>query len=328
MRIATLFTLIALSNLPARAQMSAPIGSAIPAADRTLLAEAFRLAAAVEDSVWPGWSAAPFPVLLVAPDREYLVRQSHPSPDFARAGYDSLLASDVYVRPRQFPVNLLATFPAVAGVPTIVIGEPGNTGKHSTAWVLTLMHEHFHQLQYSRPDYQAGVRSLDLAHGDQSGMWMLNFPFPYDSAVVQARYATFAGSLAQRAAPDAVASAIRARTALQAALSAEQYRYLAFQLWQEGVARYTELAVARRAAAGGEPAAAFRALPDYTTYAAEARRLEQGIESGITAVELGEEKRVAFYATGPAYALLLDAVAPGWRDRYFETGFSLDPLLR
>src|SRR5207249_765319 len=78
-----------------------------------------------------------------------------PTPDFTGLGYDSLLATDVLVRDRHFAPNLLATFPAVAGVSTIVVGLPAATNKNSTEWVLTLLHEHFHQLQTSRPGYYA-----------------------------------------------------------------------------------------------------------------------------------------------------------------------------
>ena len=158
--------------------------ASLPAADRVRLAEAFRLAAAVGDRVWPGWSEAPFAVLLVTPEREFLLCHSRPSADFSRVGYDSLLGTEVFVRPRVFPTTFLATVPAVGGVPTIVVGQPANTGQASTRWVLTVLHEHFHQLQYSRPGYDAGVAALGLARGDSTGMWMLNYAFPYESAAV------------------------------------------------------------------------------------------------------------------------------------------------
>src|SRR5256714_2152033 len=120
-----------------RATPRAP-ASEISSGDRTRLAEAFRLASSLGDRVWPSWSDAPFAVLLVTPEREFLLRHPKPSTEFVRAGYDSLLASDVFVRPRVFSTTLLATFPAAGGVPTIVIGPASLTGKSSTAWVLTV----------------------------------------------------------------------------------------------------------------------------------------------------------------------------------------------
>src|ERR1043165_116982 len=95
--------------------------------DRVRLAEAFRLGDRVGERVWKGWGKAPFAVLLVTPEYEFLLRPPQPSDDFTRLGYDQLLKSEVYYRKRVFQPNLLATFPAVGGVSTIVIGQPANT---------------------------------------------------------------------------------------------------------------------------------------------------------------------------------------------------------
>jgi hypothetical protein len=312
-------------------------------ADRVRLAEAFRLAAAVGDRIWTEWSRAPFAVLLVTPEHEFLLRHPRPSPDFRRIGYDSLLETTVFTRPRVFAPNLLATFPAVGGVPTVVIGQPANTGLTSTRWVLTVLHEHFHQLQFSQPGYYADVDALGLARGDTTGMWMLNFAFPYDSAAVQSRFAAFVGALdtavdrslapslaSENGDAGRVASAravATARDLLRAVLSADDDRYLAFQMWQEGVARYTELRLARLAAGPSfAPGDAFRALPDFTDYSTASAEIERTIRIGLRSADLAHDRRVAFYPIGAATALLLDAVAPAWRARYFRERFTLEPL--
>ncbi len=90
----------------------------LPRLDRVRLAEAFRLADEVCEDVWPGWGRTPFGVLLVTDSIEFLVGHSRPSADFARQGYDSLMKQEVWTRPRQFLPTLLATFPAVSGIPT------------------------------------------------------------------------------------------------------------------------------------------------------------------------------------------------------------------
>lgn len=171
--------------LAAPAAADAQAAPALSPPDRVRLAEAIRLADAVCETVWPGWGRAAMPVLLVTDSAEFLVGHPRPSADFVRLGADPLLRREVWTRPPQFSPTLLATFPAVGGLPTIVIGSAERTGKSSTAWVLTLLHEHFHQWQYSQPDYYAGVTRLALARGDTTGAWMLNYPFPYDSVPVQ-----------------------------------------------------------------------------------------------------------------------------------------------
>src|SRR5215216_193422 len=242
--------------------------------DRVRLAEAFRLGDALGERVWQGWGKAPFAVLLVTPEHEFLIRHPRPSEDFAPAGYDPLLKSDVYFRPRTRPINLLATFPAVGGVSTIVIGQAENTAKKtSTPWVLTVLHEHFHQLQSSQPTYYAEVDALKLARGDQTGMWMLNFPFPYKDARVGERFSALSKLLADalRAKKGAEFSSrleqyLRARRSFRGTLGPDDYRYFSFQLWQEGIARYTEFRIADLAAKGYKPGREFRALKDYTPF--------------------------------------------------------------
>jgi len=303
--------------------IAAPATPTLDSDDRIRIAEAFRLGDAIGDSIWPGWTSAPFAVLLVTPEREFLVRHPRPSADFTRVGYDSLLRSEVLVRARTLSPALLATFPAVGGVPTIVVGTPRATGKSSTEWVLTLLHEHFHQLQTSRPDYYARVGALGLARGDQTGMWMLNYAFPYDSSLVQMRFGALAAHLdsaLSATAPDVRQShwlaARVARAALRAALPADDERYLAFQMWQEGVARYTELLAARFAARRFTPSAAFAALPDFVPFGAAATRIESGIHAGLRA-PLARDRRVAFYPVGAATALLLDEENAEWKGGYF-----------
>jgi hypothetical protein len=334
-RIALRFLLPALISASAVAQSpSAPASARLSTTDRLRLAEAFRLSAAMGDSIWPGWDRAPFVVLLVTPDQEFLIRHPDPTPEFQRVGYDSLLRAEVYRRPRVFAPNLLATFPAIRGVPTIVVGQAERTGKTSTTWVLTLMHEHFHQLQQALPDYFGRVAALDLAGGDNTGMWMLNYPFPYDSAAVQERAVAMwrpmirlLGGADTAARPRLLGEYRDARRQLQASLAPRDYRYLAFQLWQEGVARYAEHDAADVAVRTNDQASdAFRALPDYRPYAGAAATLRDENIVGAKEPRLATDRRVAFYALGYQTAAMLDVVAPGWRRRYLEAPFTLDGL--
>ena len=116
---------------------------------------------------------------------------------------------------------------------------------------------------------------------------MLNYAFPYDSSLVQARFAVLAAHLdsaLSATAPDVRRShwlaARVARAALRVALPPDDERYLAFQMWQEGAARYTELLAARFAARHFTPSAAFLALPDFVPFDAAAARIESGIRAG------------------------------------------------
>lgn len=240
---------------------------------------------------------------------------------------------DVRSRARVFAPTLLATFPAVSGLPTIVVGTAERTGKPSAEWILTLLHEHFHQWQYSLPDYYRRTEELDLAAGDSSGMWMLNYPFPYDSVPVQTGVKNLARALSQaldappRSRGPAIEAVIYARAALARHLTAAEMRYMEFQLWQEGVARFIEYRAAELASRSHRPGRAYRRLSDYTSYADVAKRNRIGLRRELNRLDLGKGRRISFYSLGAAYALLLESTQPGWKQRYESAPFVLTRLL-
>jgi hypothetical protein len=296
--------------------------------DRVRLAEAFNLGEKLGDNLWTGWSKAPFAVLLVTPDVEFLIRHPQPTQDFKTLGYDARLKSEVYYRDRKFDTNLLATFPAVSGISTIVIGQAENTAsKTSTPWVITLLHEHFHQLQDSQPGFFKDTEALNLSRGDQTGMWMLNYPFPYTSPKVTKQFAVLCRLLVEALKTDKVVFSnqlnayLQARDTLKKLVSADEYKYFSFQLWKEGIARYTEDRVASWAAAHYQPSREFRELKDFTTFAAVAEQVRTGILRELSTLKLEEYQRVAFYPLGAGEGLLLDRADPTWHSRYFVEKF-------
>jgi hypothetical protein len=304
----------------------------VPDIDRVRLAEAFRIGETLGNRIWAGWTKAPFAVLLVTPENEFLIRHPKPSADFTLIHYDPLLQSKVYYRRRTQPLNLLATFPIVGGVPTIVIGQAENTAKKtSTPWVVTMLHEHFHQLQYSQPDYYRQVEALGLSRGDQSGMWMLNYPFPYDWPEMKEHFSLLSRLLAEalqaRNSSEFAAKLsayLRQRDELGKTLSPDDYRYFSFQMWQEGIARYTEYRIAKLAAGKYKSSKAFRALKDYKPFAEVAQQIKSGILDELTTGKLEDNKRVMFYPLGAGEGLLLDRTNPRWRQHYFVDKFYLD----
>ena len=300
--------------------------------DRIRLAEAFRLSDKLGDELWAGWTKAPFAVLLVTADKEFLIRHPRPSEDFKLIGHDAQLNSDVYYRDRKFQPNLLATFPAVGGISTIVIGQAENTAsKTSTPWVITLLHEHFHQLQDSQPNFFKETEALNLSRGDQTGMWMLNYPFPYTTPEISRQYSTLARLLVEAIEAKTsvlfsskLASYLEARHALRNMLAPDDYKYLSFQLWKEGIARYTEYRVANWSASNYQPTRQFRKLKDFTSLAHVADQLRKGIVQELSTLKLEDAQRVVFYAFGAGEGLLLDRSNPQWHSRYFTEKFDTE----
>jgi hypothetical protein len=308
----------------------APAGKAprMTERQRVRLSEAFTVVADVQDEAWPGWSRAPSSLVLVDREFEYLLRSDQQPEGFADSEDDPGLGGRVLARPRTFATSSLATFPAFGPTPTIVVGTAEGTGKRSTRWVLAVAHEHFHQLQYSDPSYWTESQALDLAGGDQTGMWMLNYPFPYEAtsqtfASLSREIARLVGGPAPGPA-DAREAFWRRYAELCGSLKPADYRYLSFQLWQEGIARYAETRVAELAARGHRVSAAFAALPDYQPFAAAAAGVRDETLDELRTQTMSRDRRTVFYAFGAGLGLLLDQEGRDWKARYLAEKFYLE----
>ena len=294
--------------------------TAQPVDPRELIRDARTAARQHGDQVWAGYNDAPFGVLLVEESGERLFCHQPVPEEFESTGLDPVLSCPSGVRPTTFPLGMLASFPAVAGIPTIVIGTPEATKLSPDAWVLTLLHEHFHQLQYSWPGYYPGTAGLGLDdEDDDSGMWMLNYPFPYEHDATVSAFRAMADALTiainardSDGFDDALISYWRSREAARQSVSEADWRYVEFQYWQEGVARWTEGAIASRSDRLSEAAAE-----------AHARILRE-----LAALDLSKHKRSVFYPLGAGEAMLLEAGGSGWRDNYWSEPFSLGPQLQ
>jgi len=84
----------------------AAYAQSISADDAVRVKEFYRLAPQIEDGIWPGWSSVANPLLLITPAAEFLIHFPAPPDDFKPTN-DGFLT-----RPRRFPTNLQATFPA------------------------------------------------------------------------------------------------------------------------------------------------------------------------------------------------------------------------
>ena len=272
------------------------------------------------EALWPGFGSAPFGMLVIQRDQESLLCQPSVPPGFSFAGRDPATGCNRFVRPRTgLPAGLLAAIPIFGPPSTIVMGTRDATGLSPMRWRSTVFHEHFHQWQAELPGYYGRVAALDLAGGDETGMWMLSFPFPYDDAAIRAAYYNAAQALADalearrtQGFPTRVAQYVEQRRALAAAAGERNWRYLEFQLWQEGVARWTEIALGRNS-------------DDWATRMdAEAR--EQEVIGGLQHPDLERQRRLVVYELGAGEAMLLEACGTGWRSRY-ATLLALGPLV-
>lgn len=274
------------------------------------LSEVRGFAKAEGDKLWPGYGAAPFGFLLVSGNAETLLCRDPAPQGFAAAGTDASTGCPRFTRARAgLPDNLLAAMPLFGPPAVIVMGTPETTGRTEANWVRTILHEHFHQWQNALPDYFPRTLALGLTGGDQTGMWMLNYPFPYDRPdVVKAQSEAsnaLADALAARSTPEFYAkfdAYLARRWAFAAASGDKNWRYVELQLWQEGVARWTETTLGK-------------AYPDKAV-AESAAKLEERTLAALRSPDLPGQKREFAYAYGAGEAMLMEACGPKWRNRY------------
>jgi hypothetical protein len=284
------------------------------------LAQAQDFAKSAGDKLWPGYGEAPFGFLLVSGDTESLICRDEVPDGFTAAGTDAETGCKQYTRPRSgLPDNLLAALPLFGPPSTIVMGTPETTGRDEADWTRTILHEHFHQWQDSFPDVFTRMRDLDLAGDDKTGMWMLNYAFPYDSPATLDAFAPAADALKQAVAArgtpafgKALSNYIAKRKALAAAVGERNWRYAELELWKEGVARWTEIQLGKE-----HPDPAVRS---------SAIALEKKSTDWLTTHDIAKARREFVYPYGASEAMLLEACGPWWRAEY-PRHLALGPLL-
>jgi hypothetical protein len=298
--------------------------------DRIRIHEAEFLCKKFGNQVWPGIARVPFTIMLVCDTTEFLINCVKPSPEFRSAGFDSILNTEVFVRRSMNPDNLLATFPAINGQNCIVVGTPEKTGLSSTAWIITLLHEHFHHYTYQDPHYYKDLDKLKLNKGDKTGMWMLNFPFPYDNASVIKDFTRISKAL-----HDALKSLdsdnfelflqtyAKARNGFKKGLRADDYKYFSFQVWQEGVARYTEFKFLETMQKY-KPSAEVQGLSDYIPFEQYKEQMYKDELDKLLNYKLDDQKRTCFYQIGFAEAVILDYLNPNWKKSYLKNKFYME----
>ncbi len=292
------------------------------------IAEFYSFSRDFGEDVWPAWNSASLAMLYIADQYEFLIGHANPPTDFSHS-CDLKGVGKVWGRARQFDKGLLASFPVFDQVPLIVIGSSENTRKPSTDWLQIVVHEHFHQMQYSIPGYYPATLKLRPANSTD-GSWMLNFDFPYSNPEVVSDFKTL-GKLLLKATRTKdkkdILAYLKFKKTMRNRLGEENYKYFEFQAWQEGVARHAQIR-ALKVMVRNKFSQEFQALPDYEAPDNILSREESLISETLANLDLAEKKRAAFYAVGAAEAELLHFLNPSWQSRYFEHLLTLEPLFK
>jgi hypothetical protein len=114
----------------------------------------------------------------------------------------------------------------------------------------------------------------------------------------------------------------------QAGLAPELIDYERQLEWEEGLAKYVELAFLRQAyeSKDYQPIAAMSEDASFKAYQAFKQRWSQEIIQ--MKLEINQKGEVSLYQTGMAQAFLLDRLSPGWKAKALKEGVFLEDLLK
>ena len=198
-------------------------------------------------------------------------------------------------------------------------------GGDSEVYIGGLAHESFHAYQGQKAKarlYQAEeVNRLQSQYpwADTSfeAAWKDELTALYDAT--QAENESAVAEIAQRFLH------LRTQRRQDANLSADLIDYERQREWLEGLAKYTELELLKKAAETQDYVPVLADDPQFEDYESSPRYWSQQL------VEVkrssGREGDIRFYYSGRTIAVLLDRLMPGWKDQVWQEGVWLEDLL-
>ncbi|HXH41748.1 MAG TPA: hypothetical protein VNN08_24200 [Thermoanaerobaculia bacterium] len=310
-----------------------PLAAEVAPEHLVRLAESFRMAEVLGPRVWPGFTAADSPVILIDGKSEYLLN-SRERPEGFTATDQTFRGRIVYFRPSVFPPSLQASFPAI-GRPAVVIGTPEGTSTEPPVWTIVVLHELFHVYTFTHGEIEK-VASLAIGPSDD-GRWQLTYPFPYTDARVRramhvaghALYGCIGSGADLPYEADVADEAVRTFGDLVDASfpGTKDRSYMKFVITKEGVARYFEYRIADLAARDYKPTAAYVELEGANAFTRAWDSYYKAMPFQIKHLGNVSQSRNEFYNLGMGIALVLDRIEPEWQKKYFDAGVWLDDLL-
>ena len=317
--------------------------------DQARLAETLHLKKELGEAVWPGWSQAEIPVLIWNRDYSFLIGYPDLPAPWKPVPGDTFQAKAYFYQPTGEPQNFAIrvgdqwvasmatkwetdafliemirdTLPAPLSsiVPYRLLIQP------SEVQMTGVLHETFHVYQAQVAPDRLDATEAAYQNGEQ--YWQVD-------AAMRQEWENEIGLLVQalNAGPDEEARALVAKF-----LDARGHRRAANDLapllvdyerqieWEEGLAKYVELAIWREASVAQEyePLAEMAGDPHFKAYRSFKQRWSQ--EVGQMKRQATREGDVRFYYTGMAQAMLLDRLLPGWKERALSQDVWLETLL-
>jgi hypothetical protein len=318
--------------------------------NKARLLEALHLKSALGDQVWPGWGSADIPVIIWNRSFEFLANYKGEAPSgWSRMPGEDLNGQALYRRaandPQNFAVRvgdlwaasmatkqttdhfLIETFQGFFPAPLKQIFPYRLLLQPSETQMGGVLHESFHVYQYQNaPERIAEAESIHkLGREYETAAEALQPEWKAESKLL----ADALEAKTKDEKIELVSQFLETRDGRRKkhGLAQKLVEYERWLEWEEGTAKYIEVAMLKKAGATMD----YQALPDmridpeFKQYGKTGQRWRQEIIQLRYQTTLGENQ---LYMTGLAQAFLLDDLLPGWQDRYWAGGVFLEDLLR
>lgn len=318
--------------------------------DKARLSESLQLKSALGDQVWTGWGDTDIPVIIWNDSYEFLFKyKEEPPTDWSLMANDDLNGEPYFRRKadnsQNFAVRVNDTWTASIATkdaadlflinsyrgilpspikqvfPYRLLLQPSETQ------IGALLHETFHVFQY-----QVAPNRMDVAEsihrlGDQYETDSETFTSEWNSESALLADALEAETQEEKINLVDQFLSMRGSRRKGYKLSDELIEYERWLEWEEGTAKYIEVAILKEAGESTDyqPVAGMKNDTDFKQYQAFSQRWSQEMIQLRYPTTSGESN---FYMTGMAQAFLLDSLLPYWKEQYWKEDIFLEDLLR
>jgi hypothetical protein len=287
--------------------------------DVEVITEAYHLWKTKGDKVWEGWSEIKMPFIYKKEHYEYWIDFPVTANDVGQF-VEKINGLDVYGQAISGQNGFAASMD-VNNVQAVVLSSPKITGMTKEEWIIAAIHEMFHVYQGAEIDRKK-INDLEIGYGKDAS-WMLNYPFPYGDTSLNTishmqGYLSF-NIYRSDSFRDNMYDCFLLKDVLTLYKNyiigrygnENDYKYSVFQQSIEGVAKYTEIKMAEIAGTDYVPLNQDIHFTDvYTNQINVVRHCGKGTGGRLT-----------FYYLGLGMCLVLDKIAPDWKNSYFSAAW-------
>jgi len=322
----------------------------LSAVDKARLLESLHLKTALGDQVWQGWGSMEIPIIVWNRSYEFLFNYDGDAPSgWSKITDDDINGQPYYSQianePQNFAVRvgdiwtasiaikqttdvfLIKAFQEMLPSPIKQVFPYRFLIQPSETQMGGLLHESFHVYQYQvAPTRMTKAESIHkLGDGYETAFEAFNTEWKKESALL----ADALEAETREEKIDLVRQFLSTRDARRKnnQLSDELIDYERWLEWEEGTAKYIEVAILKQASESTDyqPLPEMKNDPDFKMYQKFDQRWSQELFQLRYQTSLGETQ---FYTTGMAQAFLLDELLPDWKTKYWDESIFLEDLLR